>query len=77
MSLFKIISLSSLLNVVMFCKNVYANSSASKASRYDMNLAFFVNQFTIVRIELYKMFVNSFFDEDNLIIKFMTTNTHN
>ena len=76
MSLSKIISLSSLLNVITFYKNVYANSSASEALKYDINLAFFVNWFTIIRIELYKMFINSFFNKDNLTIKFIITNTY-
>ena len=76
LSLSKIISLSNLLNVVMFYKNVYVNSSASEASKYDINLTFFVNWFTIIRIKLYEIFVNDFFNKDNLIIKFMTTNVH-
>ena len=76
LSLFKIISLSSLLNAVMFYKNAYANSSASEALRYDINLSFFVSQSTIVRIKSYKMFVNNFFDKDNLTMKFIITNVH-
>ena len=77
MSLFKIISSDSLLNIVMFCKNVYANSLVFEALRYDINLAFFINQFIIIRIKLYETFIDDFFDEDNLIIKFITTDAYN
>ena len=54
-----------------------ANSLAFKALRYDINLTFFINWSTIVKIELYKTFVNNFFDRDNLIIKFIATDAHN
>ena len=56
---------------------MYANSSVSEALRYNMNLVFFINQFTIIRIKLYKIFVNNFFNKDNLTMKFMITNTYN
>ena len=72
----EIIFLNSSLNTVTFYKNVYANSSAFKVLKYDINLAFFVNQSTIIRIKLYKTFINNFFDKSNLIIKFITTNAH-
>ena len=73
LSLSKIISLNSLLNTVTFYKNMYTSSLVSKVSRYNINLTFFINQSAIVRIELYKMFVNNFFNKDNLIIKFIIT----
>ena len=73
----EIISSNSLLNAVIFYRNIYANSSAFKTSRYDINLVFLINQSTTVRIELYKTSVNNFFNSDNLIIKFMITKTHN
>ena len=61
----------------MFLKNIYTSSSAFKASLYDINLTSFVNQSTIIRIELYKTFISDFFDKDSLTMKFMTTDTYN
>ena len=43
LSLLKIISFNSLLNAVIFLKNVYASSSAFKALKYSINLAFLIS----------------------------------
>ena len=77
LSLSEIISSDSLLNVVTFCRNVYANFSVFETSRYDINLVFLINWSTTVKIELYKTFISNFFDNDNLIMKFMITETYN
>ena len=76
LSLLKIISSNSLLNAVIFHRNVDANFSVFETLRYSINLVFLINQYTTVRIELYKTSVNNFFDNNNLTIKFMTTKTY-
>ena len=77
MSLLEIIFSDSLLNAVTFYRNMYTNFLASETSRYNINLTFFINQFTIIRIKLYKTLVSNSFKEDSLIIKFITTNVYN
>ena len=76
LSLLEIISSDSLLNTVIFCRNVYTNFSVFETSRYNINLIFLINQSTNVRIKLYKTSVSNFFDSDNLTIKFIITETY-
>ena len=76
LSLLEIIFSDSLLNAVTFCRNIYANFSVFKILRYNINLVSLINQSTTVRIKLYKTSVSNFFDNDNLIIKFITTEIH-
>ena len=76
LSLLEIIFSNSLLNVVIFHRNIYANSSVFKTSRYDINLVSLINQSTTIRIELYKTFISDFFNYNNLTMKFITTKTY-
>ena len=76
LSLLKIIFSDSLLNTVIFYRNVYTNFSVFKASRYNINLTFLINQSTTVKIKLYKTSVSNFSNNNNLIIKFITINIH-
>ena len=61
----------------MFYKNIYANSLTSKALRYDMKLASLIHWSITIEIKLYKTFIKDSFNNNNLTIKFMTTNIYN
>ncbi len=56
---------------------IYININAVAVSLNKMNIMYFINLFTIINMLLNLTFYAKFFDFNNLIIKFMITDSQN
>jgi len=55
---------------------MYVNTDAVAVSLNEMNTVYLINLFTIVNMLLNHTFHAEFFDDDNFIMKFIVTDSH-
>ena len=69
-------SFDSLWLLINFCSIIYINTDAVTVFLKNINMIYFVNQLTIIKILSNVMSHAEFFDDDNFTMKFIIINVH-